>query len=408
FNGNYYDPRIWKSTQGGVVTLFNGDLENYSDIQFDNSGVLYACGSGMIYKFTSAGVRSVFASNVSGVQSIKFDGTGQLYAGSNLGTIFKVSSLGVPTVYVAGVGNVAQIDFDASGNLLFVDYSSGILYTISNVTLASTTVLSVDNAGNVIPSSSNGISNSTNVYNNVPGSLTINGKLYVEEDKTLNPYSNEHIVNITNTSIDLGTQMIPYLAKYKMIRFVLPANSTFTWNVPIGLASFQYVSISGTGNSNLTNITSQINMTVNRTYSYAGTSYKDAARAYISSFAVLSFGGVFINHTHNDFLPIGTGGIPALFYLGGNSPTLSFSASIVNSADHISTGSNTINACVLNNYVNFTKNPGAPADIQFIDVLGSRWAHADNQNFIIHRHPGQGSTMGVGVLLDPSPKIKIQ
>ncbi|MEQ1733066.1 MAG: hypothetical protein ABL940_05300 [Bacteroidia bacterium] len=400
FNGNYYDPRIWKMTPGGVVTLFNADLENYSDLQFDNSGILYACGGGIIYKFTAGGVRSVFASNVSGVQSIKFDGTGQLYAGSNLGTIYKVSALGVPTVYVAGVGNVTQMDFDVAGNLMFADYNSGILYTISNVTLASTTVLSIDNAGNVIPSSSNGISNSNNVYNNIPGSLTVNGKLYVEEDKTMNPYSNEHVVNITNTAIDLGTQMIPYLAKYKTIRFRLPANSTFTWNVPIDIAAFQVVSIQGTGNSNLTNITSQINMTANRVYSYGGISYKDVNRARIGHFAYFSINGVFINHTHNDVLPIGTGGIPALFYMSGNSPTIFFSASIINSAEHIATGSDVVNASVLTSYVNFTKNAGAPTDIQFIYTPGHPWAHANTQRFIMYRYPGTGTTLGAGVLLD--------
>jgi hypothetical protein len=238
------------------------------------------------------------------------------------------------------------------------------------------------------------------VYNNIPGSLTVNGKLYVEEDKTMNPYSNEHVVNITNTSIDLGTQMIPYLAKYKTLRFVLPANSTFTWNVPIDIAAFQVVSIQGTGNSNLTNITSQINMTANRVYSYGGISYKDVNRARIGHFAYFSIGGIFINHTHNDVLPIGTGGIPALFYMSGNSPTIFFSASIINSAEHIATGSDVVNASVLTSYVNFTKNAGAPTDIQFIYTPGHPWAHANTQRFIMYRYPGTGTTLGAGVLLD--------
>jgi hypothetical protein len=400
FNGNYYDPRLWKTTPGGVVTLFNADLSNYSDLQFDNSGILYACGGGIIYKFTAGGVRSVFASNVSGVQSIKFDGTGQLYAGSNNGTIYKISALGVPTVYVAGVGNVSQMDFDASGNLLFVDINSGILYTISNVTLASTTVLSIDNAGNVIPGSSNGISNSSNVYNSVPGSLTVNGSLYVENDKSQLPYSGEHIVNITNTAIDLGTQMIPYLAKYKTIRFMLPANAVFTWNVPVTVAAFQQVVIQGTGNSNLSNITSQINMTVNRVFSYVGTPYKNVYRAEVLDFGRLAFYGVFINHTHNDFNPTGAGGRPVLFDIRGITPTITFDATIVNSADHIVGGDYLVNGSVLASYVNFTKNPGAPADIQFIYTAGIPWNFPNTQRFIIFRYPGTGTTLGAGVLLD--------
>jgi len=129
-------------------------------------------------------------------------------------------------------------------------------------------------------------------------------------------------VTLTDTNTDLGTHLNNILSeygnKYKFIKITLPANTTWTWNVPVIIAK-NVVCVIGQGWTNYAeNLTVTINMTQNGTYEYGGTSYRVPLRLLLNGGGGFSLCGVIIQESANDSRPLDPRGFyGALFVASG-------------------------------------------------------------------------------------------